>query len=51
MLIEPVFGSVRLSDGSSGRLEVAHDGTTGTVCGHNWIDTNCRVVCRTLGYS
>ena len=51
MFTATVFGSVHLTDRSSGRLEVTrYDGATGTVCDDSWTDINCRVVCSMLGY-
>ena len=51
ILTEPVFGSVELTGGTSGRLLVTlYNGTTGTVCDDNWSDANCQVVCSMLGY-
>ena len=44
---------VRLSGSSSpreGRLEVYHNGTWGTVCGHSFYDAAASVVCYMLGY-
>lgn len=41
---------MRLTEESEGRLEVIHEGEVGTVCDDGWTDTNCEVVCRSLGY-
>ncbi|XP_031559044.1 delta-like protein C, partial [Actinia tenebrosa] len=45
------IGEVRIQGGgSSGRLQVLHDGQWGTVCDDYWSMTNTHVVCRQLGF-
>ena len=36
---------------NSGRLEVLHNGTWGSVCNDRWTSTNSDMVCKRLGYS
>ena len=47
-------GDVRLSDWTSGRVEVCKNNIWGTVCAdsaNSWGDHEAMVVCRQLGYS
>ena len=44
---------VTLVDGvnpSEGRLEIEHNNEWGTVCEHNFDESDARVICRMLGY-
>ena len=35
---------------SEGRLEIEHNNEWGTVCEHNFDESDARVICRMLGY-
>jgi hypothetical protein len=44
---------VKLVDGvnpSEGRIEIGHNNEWGTLCEHNFDESDARVICRMLGY-
>uniref|UniRef100_A0A1X7ULL6 Deleted in malignant brain tumors 1 protein n=1 Tax=Amphimedon queenslandica TaxID=400682 RepID=A0A1X7ULL6_AMPQE len=47
-------GEIRLKDGASaasGRIELCHEGTWGTICSDFWDNTDASVLCKQMGYS